>query len=74
MISLSAHGLRGSPDPSRRGFLIAMMGAGVMLGYARSGLTAPASHHRNEIFFRAATRCAIEFDGEQLPKRKRPRP
>src|SRR5271163_1382152 len=38
MISLSAHGLRGSPDLSRRGFLIAMAGAGVMLGYARSGL------------------------------------
>jgi isoquinoline 1-oxidoreductase beta subunit len=38
MISLSAHGLRGSPDRSRRGFLIAMAGAGVMLGYARSGL------------------------------------
>ncbi|MGC1477708.1 MAG: molybdopterin cofactor-binding domain-containing protein [Terriglobales bacterium] len=38
MISLSAHGMRGSPDLSRRGFLIAMAGAGVMLGYARSGL------------------------------------
>src|SRR5271170_1178212 len=38
MISLSAHGLRGSPELSRRGFLIAMAGAGVMLGYARSGL------------------------------------
>jgi isoquinoline 1-oxidoreductase beta subunit len=38
VISLSAHGLRGSPDRSRRGFLIAMAGAGVMLGYARSGL------------------------------------
>src|ERR1700678_4032561 len=40
MISLSAHGLRGSgpTDVSRRGFLIAMAGAGVMLGYARSGL------------------------------------
>jgi isoquinoline 1-oxidoreductase subunit beta len=37
MISLSAHGLRGSPDLSRRGFLIAMVGAGVMLGYSRSG-------------------------------------
>ena len=40
MVSLSAHGLRGSPDPSRRGFLIAMVGAGVMLGYARSSLAA----------------------------------
>jgi len=50
MISLSAHGLRGSPDPSRRGFLIAMMGAGVMLGYARSGLTAPASTSPSDLF------------------------
>ena len=40
MNSLSPHGLRTSYQPSRRGFLIAMMGAGVMLGYARSGLTA----------------------------------
>src|SRR5580698_6284166 len=38
MISLSAHGLRGSPELSRRGFLIAIAGAGVMLGYTRSGL------------------------------------
>ena len=38
MVSLSAHGLRGSPDPSRRGFLIRMAGASVLLGYARSGL------------------------------------
>jgi len=36
MISLSPHGLRGSREPSRRGFLIATVGAGVMLGYARS--------------------------------------
>ena len=50
MISLSAHGLRGSPDPSRRGFLIAMMGAGVMLGYARSGLTAPTSTSPSDLF------------------------
>jgi isoquinoline 1-oxidoreductase beta subunit len=40
MDSLSAHGLRGSYDPSRRGFLITMLGAGVMLGYARCGLAA----------------------------------
>ena len=39
-IASSAHG-PGAPDqPSRRGFLITMMGAGVMLGYARSGLAA----------------------------------
>ena len=36
MDSLSAHGLRADYQPSRRGFLIAMIGAGVMLGYARS--------------------------------------
>ena len=50
MISLSAHGLRGSPDPSRRGFLIAMVGGGVMLGYARSGLAAPATGGASDLF------------------------
>ena len=50
MISLSAHGLRGSPDPSRRGFLIAMVGGGVMLGYARSGLAAPATGVASDLF------------------------
>ena len=50
MVSLSAHGLRGSPDPSRRGFLITMMGAGVMLGYARSGLAAKAPTTASELF------------------------
>jgi hypothetical protein len=44
MISLSAHGLRGSPELSRRGFLIAKAGAGVMLGYTRSG---PAIYDRS---------------------------
>ncbi|MBV8138967.1 MAG: xanthine dehydrogenase family protein molybdopterin-binding subunit, partial [Deltaproteobacteria bacterium] len=43
MDSLSAHGLRTGFDPSRRSFLIAMIGAGVMLGYARSGLAAVGS-------------------------------
>jgi len=38
MDSLSTHGLRTNVDPSRRSFLISMIGAGVMLGYARSGL------------------------------------
>src|SRR5271166_851531 len=42
MVSLSAHGLRSTFEPSRRGFLITMMGAGVMLGYQRSGLAGPA--------------------------------
>src|ERR1700741_1931692 len=40
MISLSSHGLRSSSDPSRRSFLITMLGAGVMLGYAKSTLGA----------------------------------
>jgi isoquinoline 1-oxidoreductase subunit beta len=37
---LSPHGFRAPYDASRRGFLITMMGAGVMLGYARSGWAA----------------------------------
>ena len=40
MDRLSPHGIRTAYQPSRRGFLIAMVGAGVMLGYARSGLAA----------------------------------
>jgi isoquinoline 1-oxidoreductase subunit beta len=40
---LSPHGFRAPYDPSRRGFLIKMIGAGIMLGYARSGLTAAES-------------------------------
>ena len=36
MDSLSPHGVRSGLDPSRRNFLITMIGAGVMLGYARS--------------------------------------
>ncbi len=40
MHSVSAHGLRAPYDPSRRGFLIAMLGAGVTLGFARSSLAA----------------------------------
>ena len=40
MLSLSSHGLRSSSDPSRRSFLITMLGAGVMLGYAKSTLAA----------------------------------
>jgi isoquinoline 1-oxidoreductase subunit beta len=34
------HGI-GSAFPSRRSFIIAVVGTGVMLGFARSGLTAP---------------------------------
>jgi isoquinoline 1-oxidoreductase subunit beta len=40
---LSPHGFRAPYDPSRRGFLITMIGAGVMLGYARSGWAAAES-------------------------------
>ena len=40
MDRLSPHGIRVPYQPSRRGFLIAMIGGGVMLGYARSGLAA----------------------------------
>jgi isoquinoline 1-oxidoreductase beta subunit len=40
MDRLSPHGIRAPYQPSRRGFLIAMMGAGVMLGYARSSFAA----------------------------------
>jgi isoquinoline 1-oxidoreductase beta subunit len=36
--SSSAHDPSGSYQPSRRGFLIAMAGAGVVLGFARSGV------------------------------------
>jgi len=40
MDSKPGHGLRGSYDPSRRGFLIAMLGASVTFGFARSSLAA----------------------------------
>ena len=40
MHSMSAHGRRDSYDPSRRGFLITMLEAGVTLGFARSSLAA----------------------------------
>ena len=50
MVSLSAHGLRSSVEPSRRGFLITMMGAGVMLGYARSSLAAEPARSAGELF------------------------
>jgi isoquinoline 1-oxidoreductase beta subunit len=50
MVSLSAHGLRSTFEPSRRGFLITMMGAGVMLGYPRSDLAAEPSRTAAELF------------------------
>ena len=37
-------------EPSRRGFLITMMGAGVMLGYARSSLAAGPARSAGELF------------------------
>jgi isoquinoline 1-oxidoreductase beta subunit len=50
MVSLSAHGLRSTFEPSRRGFLITMMGAGVMLGYPRSGHAAEPPRTAGELF------------------------
>lgn len=50
MVSLSAHGLRSSVEPSRRGFLITMMGAGVMMGYARSSFAAGPVRSAGELF------------------------
>jgi hypothetical protein len=40
MISMPDRGLRASYDPSRRGFLIAMLGTGVTLGFARNSFAA----------------------------------
>src|SRR6202041_3188146 len=50
MNNLSPHGFRSSDDPSRRGFLITMMGAGVMLGYARRSLADQATGSAGELF------------------------
>ena len=50
MVSVSAHGLRGSPDPSRRDFLIRIAGVGVMLGYARSGLAGVSTGSASDLF------------------------
>src|ERR1700687_1137611 len=50
MISLSAHGLRSSSDPSRRSFLITMLGGALMLGYARSGVAALPGVSAGELF------------------------
>src|SRR5271166_1943634 len=49
MVSLSAHGLRSTFEPSRRGFLITMMGAGVILGYPQSSLGG-AARSAGELF------------------------
>jgi CO/xanthine dehydrogenase Mo-binding subunit len=50
MVSLSGHGFRSTNEPSRRGFLITMMGAGVMLGYPRGSLSAAPVHSPGELF------------------------
>src|SRR5579862_5020821 len=50
MDTLSAHGLRSTSDPSRRGFLISMIGAAVMLGYARRSLADQATGSASELF------------------------
>src|ERR1700682_4577482 len=50
MISLSAHGLRSSPDPSLRSFLITMLGGALTLGYARSGVAALPGVSAGELF------------------------
>src|ERR1700685_1130 len=50
MNNLSPHGFRSADDPSRRGFLITMMGAGVMLGYARRSLADQSTGSAGELF------------------------
>src|SRR5580700_12017564 len=50
MDTLSAHGLRSTSEPSRRGFLITMIGAGVMLGYARRSLADQSTGSAGELF------------------------
>jgi isoquinoline 1-oxidoreductase subunit beta len=50
MARLSPHGIRGSFDPSRRSFLITMMGAGVMLGYVGSSAEAQQTDEVSDLF------------------------
>src|SRR5258708_24349647 len=50
MSNLSLHGFRAADEPSRRGFLITMMGAGIMLGYARKGLADQPSASGGALF------------------------
>jgi isoquinoline 1-oxidoreductase beta subunit len=50
MNNLSPHGFRAADEPSRRGFLITMMGAGVMLGYARRSLADQSTGSAGELF------------------------
>ena len=50
MPSLSLHGIRSSYDPSRRDFLITMIGAGLFLGYMRSDATAQPASSAGDLF------------------------
>ena len=50
MNNLSPHGFRAADEPSRRGFLITMMGAGVMLGYARRSLADQPAGSPGDLF------------------------
>lgn len=50
MNNLSPHGFRAPYEPSRRGFLITIMGAGVMLGYSRKSLADQSSGTVGELF------------------------
>src|ERR1700689_5122836 len=50
MNNLSPHGVRASDEPSRRGFLITVIGGGVMLGYARRSLADQSAGSPGELF------------------------
>jgi isoquinoline 1-oxidoreductase beta subunit len=50
MNNLSPHGFRSAEEPSRRGFLVTMIGAGVMLGYARRGLADQSTGSAGDLF------------------------
>src|SRR5579863_3465720 len=63
MDTLSAHGLRSTSDSSRRGFVISMIGAGVMLGYARRSLADQTTGSASELF-EPTIWCGINPSGE----------
>ena len=62
MNNLSLHGFRAADEPSRRGFLITIMGAGIMLGYARKGL-ADQSPESGEALFEPTIWYGIDRSG-----------
>src|SRR5579862_5132872 len=62
MNNLSLHGFRAADEPSRRGFLITIMGAGIMLGYARKGL-ADQSPESGEAVFEPTIWYGIDRSG-----------